>query len=61
MLVFFKLQPTVITEENLHQSILVSSMLESPVRSLYQAVRQVFSPVLLQVGLQGSKEKEENQ
>ncbi|XP_056467776.1 cytoplasmic dynein 2 heavy chain 1 isoform X1 [Gadus chalcogrammus] len=48
VLVFFKLKPTVITEENLHQSILVSSMLESPVRSLYQAVRQVFAPVLLQ-------------
>ncbi|CAL8361611.1 unnamed protein product [Merluccius merluccius] len=48
VLVFFKLRPTVITEENLHQSVLVSSMLESPVRSLYQAVRRVFAPVLLQ-------------
>ncbi|XP_076002176.1 cytoplasmic dynein 2 heavy chain 1 isoform X2 [Genypterus blacodes] len=48
LLVFFKLQPTVITAENLHQSVLVSSMLESPVNSLYQAVKQVFGPVLLQ-------------
>ncbi|KAJ3590899.1 hypothetical protein NHX12_008847 [Muraenolepis orangiensis] len=48
VLVFFKLRPTVITEENLHQSVLVSSMLESPVTSLYQAVRRVFAPVLLQ-------------
>ncbi|KAF7666054.1 hypothetical protein LDENG_00118150 [Lucifuga dentata] len=47
LLVFFKLQPTVITEENLHQSLLVSSMLESPINTLYQAVKQVFSPVLL--------------
>ncbi|XP_037123246.1 cytoplasmic dynein 2 heavy chain 1 isoform X1 [Syngnathus acus] len=47
VLVFFKLYPTVITEENLHQSILVSSMLESPINTLYQAVRQVFAPVLL--------------
>ncbi|XP_077466766.1 cytoplasmic dynein 2 heavy chain 1 isoform X1 [Stigmatopora argus] len=47
ILVFFKLHPTVITEENLHQSILVSSMLESPVSTLYQAVRQVFAPLLL--------------
>ncbi|KAM6946318.1 LOW QUALITY PROTEIN: cytoplasmic dynein 2 heavy chain 1 [Aplochiton taeniatus] len=46
-LVFFKLRPTVITEENLHQNVLVSSMLESPISSLYQAVRQVFAPVLL--------------
>ncbi|XP_017286523.1 cytoplasmic dynein 2 heavy chain 1 isoform X3 [Kryptolebias marmoratus] len=48
VLVFFKLHPTVITEDNLHQSLLVSSMLESPVSTLYQAVRQVFAPVLLQ-------------
>ncbi|KAK2847119.1 hypothetical protein Q5P01_010118 [Channa striata] len=47
VLVFFKLHPTVITEDNLHQSLLVSSMLNSPINTLYQAVRQVFAPVLL--------------
>uniref|UniRef100_A0A672FSM8 Cytoplasmic dynein 2 heavy chain 1 n=1 Tax=Salarias fasciatus TaxID=181472 RepID=A0A672FSM8_SALFA len=47
VLVFFKLQPMVITEDNLHQSLLVSSMLESPINTLYQAVKQVFAPVLL--------------
>ncbi|XP_041920571.1 cytoplasmic dynein 2 heavy chain 1 [Alosa sapidissima] len=47
VLVFFKLRPSVITEENLHQNVLVSSMLESPISTLYQAVRQVFAPVLL--------------
>uniref|UniRef100_A0A8C5EPV0 Cytoplasmic dynein 2 heavy chain 1 n=1 Tax=Gouania willdenowi TaxID=441366 RepID=A0A8C5EPV0_GOUWI len=47
VLVFFKLYPTVITEDNLHQSLLVSSMLESPINTLYQAVKQVFAPVLL--------------
>uniref|UniRef100_A0A670Y532 Dynein cytoplasmic 2 heavy chain 1 n=1 Tax=Pseudonaja textilis TaxID=8673 RepID=A0A670Y532_PSETE len=47
MLVFFKLRPDVITEDNLHTNILVSSMLDSPVNMLYQAVRQVFAPVLL--------------
>ncbi|XP_052360063.1 cytoplasmic dynein 2 heavy chain 1 isoform X2 [Oncorhynchus keta] len=47
VLVFFKLHPTVITEENLHQNVLVSSMLESPISTLYQAVRQVFAPMLL--------------
>lgn len=46
---FFKLRPEVITDENLHNNILVSSMLESPVSSLYQAVRQVFAPMLLKV------------
>ena len=49
MLVFFKLRPTVITEDNLHSNVLVSSMLESPINTLYQAVRQVFAPVLLKV------------
>uniref|UniRef100_A0A3B3YWL0 Uncharacterized protein n=1 Tax=Poecilia mexicana TaxID=48701 RepID=A0A3B3YWL0_9TELE len=48
VLVFFKLHPTVITEDNLHRSLLVSSMLESPITTLYQAVKQVFAPVLLQ-------------
>ncbi|XP_056229968.1 cytoplasmic dynein 2 heavy chain 1 isoform X2 [Seriola aureovittata] len=47
VLVFFKLHPTVITEDNLHRSLLVSSMLESPINTLYQAVKQVFAPVLL--------------
>uniref|UniRef100_A0A671EFV8 Dynein cytoplasmic 2 heavy chain 1 n=1 Tax=Rhinolophus ferrumequinum TaxID=59479 RepID=A0A671EFV8_RHIFE len=47
VLVFFKLRPEVITDQNLHTNILVSSMLESPINSLYQAVRQVFAPVLL--------------
>lgn len=51
VLVFFKSHPTVITEDNLHQSLLVSSMLESPINTLYQAVRQVFAPVLLKVNL----------
>lgn len=51
VLVFFKLHPTVITEDNLHQSLLVSSMLESPIKTLYQAVKQVFAPVLLKVRL----------
>jgi hypothetical protein len=50
VLVFFKLRPEVITDGNLHNNILVSSMLESPINSLYQAVRQVFAPMLLKVG-----------
>uniref|UniRef100_A0AAY5F0X4 Cytoplasmic dynein 2 heavy chain 1 n=1 Tax=Electrophorus electricus TaxID=8005 RepID=A0AAY5F0X4_ELEEL len=47
VLVFFKLRPCVITEENV-SSVLVSSMLESPISTLYQALRQVFNPALLQ-------------
>ncbi|KFQ18320.1 Cytoplasmic dynein 2 heavy chain 1, partial [Merops nubicus] len=48
VLVFFKLRPDVITEDNLHSNILVSSMLDSPINTLYQTVRQVFAPALLQ-------------
>ncbi|KAJ7398962.1 hypothetical protein BTVI_119896 [Pitangus sulphuratus] len=47
VLVFFKLRPDVITEDNLHSNVLVSSMLNSPINTLYQAVRQVFAPLLL--------------
>ncbi|KFQ41094.1 Cytoplasmic dynein 2 heavy chain 1, partial [Nestor notabilis] len=47
VLVFFKLRPDVITEDNLHSNILISSMVDSPINTLYQAVRQVFAPVLL--------------
>uniref|UniRef100_A0A672TN04 Cytoplasmic dynein 2 heavy chain 1 n=1 Tax=Strigops habroptila TaxID=2489341 RepID=A0A672TN04_STRHB len=47
VLVFFKLRPDVITEDNLHSNILISSMLDSPINTLYQAVRQVFAPALL--------------
>ncbi|XP_075448514.1 cytoplasmic dynein 2 heavy chain 1 isoform X2 [Ascaphus truei] len=47
VLVFFKIRPDVITEDNLHDNILVSSMLDSPINTLYQAVRQIFAPILL--------------
>ncbi|XP_053312461.1 cytoplasmic dynein 2 heavy chain 1 isoform X2 [Spea bombifrons] len=47
VLVFFKTRPEVITEDNLHENILVSSMLDSPINTLYQAVKQVFAPMLL--------------
>ncbi|RXM28913.1 Cytoplasmic dynein 2 heavy chain 1 [Acipenser ruthenus] len=47
VLVFFKLRPDVITEDNLHSNVLVSSMLDSPINTLYQAVHQVFAPILL--------------
>ncbi|XP_059389922.1 dynein cytoplasmic 2 heavy chain 1 isoform X3 [Carassius carassius] len=48
VLLFFKPHPCVVSEENLHRSVLVSSMLESPISTLYQALKQVYGPVLLQ-------------
>ncbi|XP_041438616.1 cytoplasmic dynein 2 heavy chain 1 isoform X2 [Xenopus laevis] len=47
VLVFFKIRPDVITEDNLYENILVSSMLDSPINTLYQAVKQVYAPILL--------------
>ena len=46
-LVFFKLQPCVIRPDNLHSNILISSLLESPIDTLYHTVQKIFSPVLL--------------
>lgn len=47
VIVFFKLQPEVITPDNLHQNVFVSSMLESPVNTLYHSVQKIFAPLLL--------------
>ena len=48
-IVFFKVKPEVITPDNLHQNVFVSSMLDSPISALYHAVQKVFAPVLLKV------------
>ena len=48
VLVFFKLSPSAITPDNLHDNVFVSSMLDSPVTALYHAVQKVFAPLLLQ-------------
>ncbi|KAB7504445.1 hypothetical protein Anas_05734 [Armadillidium nasatum] len=47
-LVFFKIKPTVITKENLDE-IFVSSMLDSPISSLYHSLQKLYAPVLLRV------------
>ena len=46
-LIFFKLRPTTINPDNLHSNIIVSSMLDSPIDTLYHSVQKVFGPVLL--------------
>ena len=46
-LIFFKLQPCIITPDNLHSNIFVSSLLDSPLDTLYHSVQKVFAPVLL--------------
>jgi dynein heavy chain 2 len=49
LLVFFKIKPEIITLENLHENVFVSSMVDSPVSSLYHAIQKVYAPVLLKV------------
>ena len=47
VIVFFKVRPEVITPDNVHSNVFVSSMLDSPISALYHAVQKVFAPVLL--------------
>ncbi|XP_074649972.1 cytoplasmic dynein 2 heavy chain 1-like [Tubulanus polymorphus] len=47
-IVFFKVRPEVITPDNIHRNVFVSTMLDSPISSLYHAVQKVFAPVLLE-------------
>ena len=46
-LIFFKLKPTTINTDNLHSNVVVSSMLDSPIDTLYHSVQKLFGPVLL--------------
>ena len=46
-LVLFKLQPCVITPDNLHSNLFISSLLDSPIDTLYHSVQKVYAPVLL--------------
>ncbi|XP_054724974.1 LOW QUALITY PROTEIN: cytoplasmic dynein 2 heavy chain 1-like [Uloborus diversus] len=48
VLVFFKRRPDVVTPDNLLSDVFVSSMVDSPISSLYHALKKVFAPVLLQ-------------
>ena len=45
-LVQFKLRPDVITPDNVHTNIFLSSMVDSPLDSLYYMIKSVFSPAL---------------
>lgn len=46
-LIFFKLQACTIDPTNLHTNIFISSVLDSPVDTLYHSVQKLFAPVLL--------------
>ena len=46
-IVFFKIKPDVITSENIHSNVLVSSMFNSPVSTLYHSIKKIFGPLIL--------------
>lgn len=48
VLVYFKLRPEVITPDNLHHNICVSSMLDSPVSTLYHVIQKIYAPIFLE-------------
>lgn len=49
IILFFKIAPDPITPENLNRNILISTMVDSPVTSLYYVLSTVFMPVLMKV------------
>ncbi|CAH0388994.1 unnamed protein product [Bemisia tabaci] len=48
ILVFFKKQPTPVTETNLHQIILMTTIVKSPLIGLHHTLQHVFAPALLE-------------
>ena len=46
-LLFFKLEPCAITPDNIHSSVCVCSLRDSPLDSLYHCVQKVYAPVLM--------------
>ncbi|XP_071452948.1 cytoplasmic dynein 2 heavy chain 1 [Hetaerina americana] len=47
VLVFFKLKPMIITGDNMHDTVFISSMFDSPVSTLYHTIQKVFAPSVL--------------
>ncbi|OWF37256.1 Cytoplasmic dynein 2 heavy chain 1 [Mizuhopecten yessoensis] len=50
VIVFFKIRPDVITPDDLHTNIIVSTMVDSPLSTLYHAVQKIYAPLLLEDG-----------
>jgi dynein heavy chain 2, cytosolic len=46
-LVFYKIRPDLITPDNIHTNIFISSILGSPLSTFYQSVHNVYVPMLL--------------
>uniref|UniRef100_A0A8D8TNW9 Cytoplasmic dynein 2 heavy chain 1 n=1 Tax=Cacopsylla melanoneura TaxID=428564 RepID=A0A8D8TNW9_9HEMI len=46
-LIFYKTKPECISSDNVRQIVLISSLKDSPISSLYYSLHQIFSPALL--------------
>ena len=46
-LMFFKVKPEAITLESLHHNVVVSSMFDSPVTTLYHSIKKIYGPLIL--------------
>lgn len=46
-LMFFKIKPEAITPESLHHNLVVSSMFDSPVTTLYHSIKKIYGPLIL--------------
>ena len=46
-IIFFKLKPEIVTPQNIHQNVLVSSMFQSPASTLYHTIKKIFGPLIL--------------
>ena len=49
-LVQFKLRPEILTAENVQTNVFLSSMVDSPIDSLYYLIKSIFSPALRDTG-----------
>lgn len=49
VILFYKIVTDPITPENMRKNILISTMIDSPVTSLYHALTAVFMPILMKV------------
>ncbi|XP_049774121.1 cytoplasmic dynein 2 heavy chain 1-like [Schistocerca cancellata] len=50
LLVFFKIQPDVITPDNIYETISMTTVASSPLVTFYYTIKEVYTPILLQAG-----------
>ena len=46
-IMLFKIKPEVLTPDNIHSNVLVSSMFNSPASTLYHSIKKIYGPLIL--------------